>query len=305
MNYIIQAQNLVKKYGHFEAVKGIDFNIPKASCFGFLGPNGAGKTTTMSMLYCFVRVTSGSLSIAGLTPPSDEREIKKILGIVPQDNNLDPDLSVFENLVVYARYYGLSLKQSKNKIEELLDFFELGEKRNVRIPQLSGGMKRRLVLARALLHDPKIIILDEPTTGLDPQARHLIWERLESLKKTGKTFVLTTHYMDEAERLCDELVLMDQGKILEQNTPHKLIEKHIGKETIEIIIDNQKVDSILDHLSPFKFTWEKTSARLFIYTHEGHKILEKLIQLNNFEFLHRRSSLEDVFLKLTGRELRE
>ena len=305
MHYIITAKKLTKHYNGFEAVRGIDFQIKNASCFGFLGPNGAGKTTTMSMLYCYVKITSGELTIAGLNPSHDERQIKQILGVVPQENNLDPDLSVYENLVVYARYYGISHKKSKSKIEELLDFFELTEKKNVRITQLSGGMKRRLVLARAFIHDPQIIILDEPTTGLDPQARHLIWERLEKLKSTGKTFVLTTHYMDEAARLCDELVLMDHGKILNQGKPQDLIHKHIGKETIEIKIMSEKMDSLIEKLKEFNFTWEKTATRLFIYTNQGHHILEKIVALNSFEFLHRQSTLEDVFLKLTGRGLRE
>ncbi len=305
MEYIIQAKNLVKHYNGFEAVKGIDFLIKKGSCFGFLGPNGAGKTTTMSMLYCYVKITSGELTIAGLSPSHNERQIKQILGVVPQENNLDPDLSVYENLVVYARYYGIPHKKSKLKIEEALQFFELTEKKNVRITQLSGGMKRRLVLARAFIHDPQIIILDEPTTGLDPQARHLIWERLEKLKASGKTFVLTTHYMDEATRLCDELVMMDEGKILDQGKPQDLIQKHIGRETIEIKVVDDKMDEILEKLKEFKLGWEKTGTRLFLYTNQGHQILEKIVAMNDFEFLHRQSTLEDVFLKLTGRGLRE
>ena len=305
MHPIIEAKNLRKSYGSFEAVKGVNFAIPQGSCFGFLGPNGAGKTTTMSMLYCYVTITSGELTISGLNPKKDQRKIKEILGVVPQENNLDRDLSVYENLVIYGQYFGIPHKKSKPKIEELLDFFNLSEKKDVRISHLSGGMKRRLVLARALLNDPHIIILDEPTTGLDPQARHLIWERLEKLKATGKTFVLTTHYMDEATRLCDELVLMDQGKILEQGKPQDLIHKHIGRETIEVKVQGEESQKIISTLKNFEFTHEKTGTRLFLYTNHGPQILEKLIEINDFEFLHRQSTLEDVFLKLTGRTLRE
>ena len=305
MHHIIEAKGLTKNYGSFEAVKGINFKIPQGSCFGFLGPNGAGKTTTMSMLYCYVTITSGDLSISGMNPKKDQRKIKEILGVVPQENNLDRDLSVYENLAIYAQYFGISYKKSKEKIYELLDFFNLTQKKDVRIAHLSGGMKRRLVLARAFLNDPQIIILDEPTTGLDPQARHLIWERLEKLKATGKTFVLTTHYMDEAARLCDELVLMDHGKILEQGKPQDLIYKHIGRETIEVKVSENESQKIMTHLKNFNFTSERTGTRLFLYTNQGAQILEKLIELNDFEFSHRQSTLEDVFLKLTGRTLRE
>jgi len=305
MNYVIEAHKLTKKFQNFEAVRSIDFKIREGTCFGFLGPNGAGKTTTMNMLYCYVTITEGELTILGLSPKTDERKIKSLLGIVPQENNLDPDLTVYENLVVYGRYFGISHKQSRPKIEELLQYFNLFEKKHVRITQLSGGMKRRLVLARAFIHDPQVIVLDEPTTGLDPQARHLIWEKLENLKALGKTFVLTTHYMDEAERLCDELVLMDQGKILDQGTPKNLILKHIGRETIEVKINSDKPQFILNHLEGLPFTHEQTEARLFIYTHDGAEVLKKIIELKEYEFVHRRSSLEDVFLKLTGRKLRE
>lgn len=303
--YVIEAKKLSKKFQGFEAVRGIDFKIREGTCFGFLGPNGAGKTTTMNMLYCYVTITEGELSILGLSPQKDERKIKSLLGIVPQDNNLDPDLTVYENLVVYARYFGISHKQSRPKIEELLNYFNLSEKKDVRITQLSGGMRRRLVLARAFIHDPHIIILDEPTTGLDPQARHLIWEKLENLKALGKTFVLTTHYMDEAERLCDELVMMDHGKILDQGTPRELILKHIGKETIEVKALSHEAHLILKHIQALPFTYEQTEARLFIYTHDGPEVLKRIIDLKEYEFVHRRSSLEDVFLKLTGRKLKE
>ncbi|MBI2608113.1 MAG: ABC transporter ATP-binding protein [Deltaproteobacteria bacterium] len=305
MNHVIEAQGLTKKFQNFEAVRGIDFKIREGTCFGFLGPNGAGKTTTISMLYCYVTITEGELTILGLHPKTDERKIKSLLGIVPQDNNLDPDLTVYENLVVYARYFGISHTQSRPKIEELLRYFNLSEKKHVRITQLSGGMRRRLVLARAFIHDPHIIILDEPTTGLDPQARHLIWEKLENLKALGKTFVLTTHYMDEAERLCDELVMMDHGKILAQGTPSELILKHIGKETIEVKVPSREAQLILKHIEGLPFSYEQTEARLFIYTHDGGDVLKKIIELKEYEFVHRRSSLEDVFLKLTGRKLRE
>ena len=305
MNHIIEAHHLVKNYGKLQAVRDIDFKIKKGCCFGFLGPNGAGKSTTMGMLYGLIRPSNGRLTISGLNPVTEHRAIKKLMGIVPQDNNLDVDLSVIENLITYARYFDISKKESLPKINELLHFFELSDKRNVRISELSGGMQRRLILARAFLHNPTLVILDEPTTGLDPQARHLIWERLEKLKKTGTTFILTTHYMDEAERLCDELVLMDHGKILAEGTPNDLIHKHIGRETIEIRIDGGEKESLLEKLHSFQFTSENTPSRLFLYTNEGHKILEKIMSLNDYEFMHRQSSLEDVFLKLTGRGLRE
>jgi len=226
----MEAENLTKNFSDLVAVDSINFKILKGECFGFLGPNGAGKTTTMKMIHCFLPLTSGRLTVAGMDVAENGRGIKKIIGVAPQENNLDPDFTVFHNLMVYARYFDIPKAEAEKRAEELLKFVQLDDKRDVIIEHLSAGMKRRLILARALLNEPQILILDEPTTGLDPQARHLIWDKIRSLQKQGVTIVLTSHYMDEAAQLCDRLIIMDYGKIIEEGKPSDLIRKHVGEE---------------------------------------------------------------------------
>lgn len=257
---IIVARDLKKSFGDFNAVKGIDFEVRRGECFGFLGPNGAGKTSTMRMIYCFSPVSGGFLRVMDGDVQRQARQIKAKLGVVPQDDNLDPDLSVRQNLILYATYFDIPRSEAELRADELLDFLTLQEKANVKIDKLSGGMRRRLLIARSLINKPEVLILDEPTTGLDPQARHVIWAKLRQLKASGVTMVLTTHYMEEAERLCDRLVIMDHGKIVVQGTPQALVEKYVGKEIEE--------------------------------THASRTYL-------------RPANLEDVFLKLTGHELRD
>lgn len=301
---ILQATQLYKRFGTHEVVKGIDFHIMPGQCFGILGPNGAGKTTTLRMLLGLSPISSGSLQILGLSMPQDGRAIRARVGVVPQMDNLDPDFSVAENLDIYANYFGLNQQQKQQRIPQLLAFAELQEKAKVRIDKLSGGMKRRLTIARALLNDPELVILDEPTTGLDPQVRHAIWARLRDLLRQGKTLLLTTHYMEEAERLCDTLMIMDQGKILEQGTPSQLIQKHATDEVLEIrgaglsqvqVQLEQREDCQLELLGDL----------LYCYTPNGKAILHILENYQQLSFMHRRGNLEDVFLKLTGRDLRE
>lgn len=231
---LIEAEDLTKKFGEFKAVDGINFKVFKGECFGFLGPNGAGKTTAIKMIQCVLPLTSGRLYVAGKNVTEDAREIKCIIGVAPQEDNLDPDFTVEQNLLVYARYFDISRNDATKHAEALLKFMALDEKKNVIINQLSSGMKRRLILARALMNEPKILILDEPTTGLDPQARHLIWEKIDNLKREGVTVILTTHYMDEAVQLCDRIVIMDYGKIIEESKPLELVRKHIGEEVLEV-----------------------------------------------------------------------
>ena len=231
---IVQVDNLYKRYDGFTAVDGISFAVQPGECFGLLGPNGAGKTSAIRMMYGFAPPSSGSLRIFGLDVATDWRQIRSRIGVCQQDNTLDPDLSVVQNLLVFAGYFRIPARQARQRAEELLHFFALEKKREAKVGELSGGLARRLTLARALINDPELIILDEPTTGLDPQSRHLLWERLQSLRTQGKTFILTTHYMEEAAQLCDRLVIMDNGKILVEGTPTGLIEAHVGSSIIEI-----------------------------------------------------------------------
>ena len=236
---LIRAENLSKKYDDYLAVDSINFEVFKGECCGFLGPNGAGKTTTIRMIHCFLPVASGKLNVAGLNVSEKPREIKKAIGVAPQEENLDPDFTVLTNLLVYARYFDVPKATALKRSEELLKFFQLEEKRNVIIDQLSTGMKRRLILARALINEPQILLLDEPTTGLDPQARHMIWDKIRDLRKQGVTIILTTHYMDEAAELCDRTLIMDHGKIIEQGAPAELVKKHIGEEVLEVDYNDQ------------------------------------------------------------------
>jgi lipooligosaccharide transport system ATP-binding protein len=292
----LEARGLKKSYSGFEAVKGVDFKVFGGECFGFLGPNGAGKTTTMKMIYGAVIPTGGELAVAGLDIYHHEREIKRRIGVVPQENNLDDELKVEENLLIYGRYYDLPSKLVLRRAEELLDFMQLSEKAEATVEQLSGGMKRRLLIARALLNDPEIVVLDEPTTGLDPQARHLVWDRLRELTNEGKTLILTTHYMEEAARLCDRLVIMEGGLIIAEGTPGALVEEHRSLEELVPILEAAS-DAV-----------ERTGEEsILAYTDDADALLERVrgsgTEIENT--VYRQAGLEDVFLRLTGRRLLE
>ncbi len=303
MSVIVEAKGLRKQYDRLVAVDSIDFQVRKGECFGFLGPNGAGKTTTMKMIYCASPKTAGRLLVAGMDVEVSPREIKARIGVAPQEVNLDPDFTVFHNLIVYSRYFDIPKKVAEERAERLLEFVALKEKRDVVILQLSGGMKKRLILARALLSEPEIIILDEPTTGLDPQARHLIWDRLDELKRQGVTILLTTQYMEEAARLCDRLVVMDQGKILVEGTPQSLVKKHVAKRVLEV----QAEGSLVEELKGWdSLAFEEVGGRVNIYTDEPEKILATLQKKHTIQrSTIRDATLEDVFFRLTGRELRD
>ncbi|OPY21422.1 MAG: Trehalose/maltose import ATP-binding protein MalK [Methanomethylovorans sp. PtaU1.Bin093] len=301
-NLIIKAEGLVKRYGELTAVDGVSFYVEEGEMFGFLGPNGAGKTTTMKMVQCVSPKTSGKLEVFGMDASAHPREIKKDMGVVPQENNLDPDFTVYENLRNYSRYFDIPSKEADKRIAELLDFVQLVDKKNVMSESLSGGMKRRLVLARALLNNPRLIVLDEPTVGLDPQARHLIWDKLRSLKKRGVTIVLTTHYLDEAEKLCDRLILMDHGEIVVEGEPGQIIKDHIGTGVVEV--DNHP--EVVECLQKSGSSYEIMGDIIVIYTNDPMHITDQLsMECSLDKITTRKATLEDVFLKLTGRKLRE
>jgi lipooligosaccharide transport system ATP-binding protein len=305
MTTIIKAEGLTKKYGDFTAVDRISFEIQEGECFGFLGPNGAGKTTTIRMIHCVSPKTSGSLLVNGVQAGIDNRAIKAVTGIIPQEITLDIDLTVRENLLVFARFFDIPRREARTRIDELLKFVELEAKRDCKIDQLSTGMKRRLLIARALLNRPLFIIADEPTTGLDPQARHLIWQRLRQLKSQGTTLILTTQYMEEAQQLCDRLVVMHQGKILKEGTPNRLIDDLIGREVVEIRIAADRDEALIGTLGAGACGHERVGDTLYFYCRDGHDIRRKLIELDLPNTVHRPATLEDVFLKLTGRSLIE
>jgi lipooligosaccharide transport system ATP-binding protein len=302
---VITARGLTKTYGDVVAVDGINFQVSRGEAFGLLGPNGAGKSTTMRMITSTLQRTSGELQILGKDPDRFGPEIRAHLGVVPQQDNLDRQLTVWENILVYGRYFGLSRKFLKGKIEELLDFAQLQEKRNVKSEELSGGMKRRLTIARGLVNEPEILLLDEPTTGLDPQARHVLWDRLFRLKELGVTLVLTTHYMDEAEQLCDRLVVMDKGRIMAEGSPAELIKKYSSKEVLEVRFGSKGNAAAAKKLAAVGDRLEVLPDRILLYTDNGEKALERVTKLglDPVTSLVRRSSLEDVFLRLTGRTL--
>ncbi len=302
---MIIAKGLTKVYGDFKAVDGIDFTVKRGESFGLLGPNGAGKSTTMKMIASTSQRTSGELLILGKDPNKNGPEIRAHLGVVPQQDNLDRELKVWENLMVYGRYFGLSRKWLKVKINELLEFAQLVEKRNNKVEELSGGMKRRLTIARALVSEPEILMLDEPTTGLDPQARHILWDRLFRLKELGVTLVITTHYMDEAEQLCDRLMVMDKGKIMAEGSPAQLIKKYSSKEVLEVRFGSDNNAKVAEQIKGIGERLEILPDRILVYTDNGEKALEKIVKkgLHPVTSLVRRSSLEDVFLRLTGRSL--
>jgi lipooligosaccharide transport system ATP-binding protein len=301
----VAAEGLRKSYNGFEAVRGVDFRVYRGECFGFLGPNGAGKTTTMKMLYGAAIPSAGSLTVAGLDVTREERQVKRRIGVVPQENNLDDDLKVRENLLVYGRYYDIPRKVALQRADELLDFVELGERAEARVDQLSGGMKRRLLIARALINDPQIVILDEPTTGLDPQARLLVWERLRRLVREGKTLILTTHYMEEAAQLCDRLVIMEGGKIVAGGSPDALVEKHVSPQVLEFRADAGHVVRLREVLERAADSVDESGGTLFAYTSDADELLravrESGVEVENTMF--RKAGLEDVFLRLTGRRL--
>ncbi|MDQ4043516.1 MAG: ATP-binding cassette domain-containing protein, partial [Actinomycetota bacterium] len=297
------ARGLKKSYSSFEAVKGVDFEVHRGECFGFLGPNGAGKTTTMKMIYAAAVPTGGELKVAGLDVRSAEREVKRRIGVVPQENNLDEDLKVKENLLVYGRYFDLPRKLVRQRAEELLEFVQLSDQAGAKVEELSGGMKRRLLIARALVNDPDLVVLDEPTTGLDPQARHLVWDKLRQLAGEGKTLVLTTHYMDEAAQLCDRLCIMESGRIIAEDAPRALISEHVSPEVLEFRAPPEALEKLAPIVESLADEVDRIGDALLVYTSDAEAVTRRVrefgVEIRNT--LHRQASLEDVFLKLTGR----
>jgi len=306
---VLSAIDLTKRFGAFTAVDGISFTVSKGECFGFLGPNGAGKTTTMKMITNHLPVTEGSLSVLGMQVMAQARKVKARIGVVPQENNLDTDLQVLENLLVYSRYHGIPRRVAKQRALDLLEFFQLADHALSPIERLSGGMQRRLLIARGLINEPELLILDEPTTGLDPQARHVIWHKLRQLQSQGVTLIITTHYMDEAQQLCDRLVIMDHGKILIEGSPAELIRKHAGTEVVEVRLrEDEDRDSCLGAMGgtvPEGAEVECSADTLYVYAQDASAVLASFSRTSDRTVLHRRATLEDVFLRLTGRDLRE
>jgi lipooligosaccharide transport system ATP-binding protein len=302
---VIRAARLTKTYGTFAAVDAIDFGVERGESFGILGPNGAGKSTTMRMLGATLRRTSGDLSILGRDPSREGPTIRAHLGVVPQQDNLDTELTVAENLFTYGRYFGLPRSYLRPRIDDLLAFAQLEEKRDAKVDSLSGGMKRRLTIARGLVNEPSILMLDEPTTGLDPQARHVLWDRLFRLKETGVTLVITTHYMDEAEQLCDRLVVMDGGRIVAEGTPADLIRAHSSREVVEVRFGSDRNADVAASIRDVGIRQEVLPDRILVYSDEGESDLQAIVARGFMPVtsLVRRSSLEDVFLRLTGRTL--
>lgn len=299
---VIVAEDLTKQFGEFVAVDRVSFAVGEGEVFGFLGPNGAGKTTTMKMIQCVSPKTAGKLTVFGMEVSTHQREIKKLLGVVPQENNLDPDFTVHENLMVYSRYFDIPRTSAERIIAELLDFVQLSHKKDTLIEQLSGGMKRRLILARALINTPRMLIMDEPTIGLDPQARHLIWDKIKSLQSQGITVVLTTHYLEEAARLCDRLVIMDYGKILVQGKPDELVREYIGTDIVEAENDPKVIACLERNAS----SYDVLGGRVQVYTNNPQEITYALLKECELgQITARSATLEDVFLKLTGKKLRE
>ncbi|MEN8041656.1 MAG: ABC transporter ATP-binding protein [Actinomycetota bacterium] len=307
MTPLIRATGLTKRFGELTAVDGIDFAVAEGESFGFLGPNGAGKTSTMRMIGATSPISGGELSVLGLDPQSEGPRLRSRLGVVPQENNLDEELSVYDNLMMYGRYFDMSRVEIRERIDELLDFVQLEEKRSAKIQALSGGMKRRVVIARGLINKPDLFILDEPTTGLDPQARHVLWDRLYRLKQQGVTLIITTHYMDEAEQLCDRLVVMDKAKIVAEGSPRSLIDEYAPGEVVELRFPVgvlETLDGQIEQLAP---RTEVLADRALLYTDDADRMIAQVTEdgLEPEMVLARRSSLEDVFLRLTGRSLVE
>ena len=304
---LITARGLVKRFGEFTAVDGIDITVPRGEAFGFLGPNGAGKTSTMRMIGCVSPVSDGELRIFGLDPQRDGRAIRSRIGVVPQADQLDAELTVLENLVIYARYFDISRRDARQRAAELLDFVQLSDRAGSQVEPLSGGQKRRVSIARSLINEPDLLLLDEPTTGLDPQARHLLWDKLYQLKERGATLVLTTHFMDEAEQLCDRLVVMDNGKIVAEGSPAVLIAQYATREVLEVRFGQGRNEERAAQVAGIGERLEVLPDRLLIYARDGEAALSEVHarELVPESALVRRSSLEDVFLRLTGRTLVE
>jgi lipooligosaccharide transport system ATP-binding protein len=304
---LISARKLTKRFGTFTAVEAIDFDVAPGEAFGFLGPNGAGKTSTMRMVACISPRSGGELAVLGMDPATEGASIRARIGVVPQEDTLDTELTVFENLLIYGRYFELSYAETGRRADELLDFVQLKERAKDLVEPLSGGMKRRLTIARALINEPDLLLLDEPTTGLDPQARHLVWDRLYRLKQRGVTLVLTTHYMDEAEQLCDRLVVMDKAKIVAEGSPRALIERYSTREVLELRFPAGSEASLDGRLEGLGERTEQLPDRVLIYANNGEAAAAAAHErgLQPESVLVRRSSLEDVFLRLTGRSLIE
>ncbi len=302
---MIRATRLRKSFGDFEAVKGIDIDVRRGEAFCFLGPNGAGKSSTMRMIAAVSPVSAGELRIFGLDPAVDGPTIRGRLGVCPQEDTLDNELNVFDNLYIYGRYFGIDKATVRERSEELLEFVALTEKRKARVEDLSGGMKRRLTIARSLVNRPDLLLLDEPTTGLDPQARHVLWDQLFRLKQAGVTLVITTHYMDEAEQLCDRLVVMDKGVIVAEGSPRELIEAHSTREVAELRFGVGENEALAEKIADLGDRVEVLPDRLLVYSHDGEEVIAKTHErgLEPVAVLVRRSTLEDVFLRLTGRTL--
>ncbi|GAB2592692.1 ABC transporter [Paractinoplanes abujensis] len=305
MDSLIHARGLIKRFGDFTAVDGIDVDVQRGEAFGFLGPNGAGKSSTMRMIGCVSPPTDGVLQILGMDPRRDGPRIRGRLGVCPQLDNLDIELTVRENLTTYARFFGIPRKEARRRADELLEFVQLAERADSKVEPLSGGMKRRLTIARAMVNQPEMVLLDEPTTGLDPQARHLVWERLFRLKQQGVTLVLTTHYMDEAEQLCDRLVVMDGGRIAAEGSPRALIERYSTREVVELRFNTEEQTAYADKLAGIGERLEVLPDRILLYVPDGDGAVDEVNRrsLSPASVLVRRSSLEDVFLHLTGRTL--
>jgi lipooligosaccharide transport system ATP-binding protein len=304
MSAVLSAHNLRKCYGDQVVVDGLNLSIQRGECFGLLGPNGAGKTTTLRLMLGLIEPDGGYLNLLGRAVPRYAREARLRVGVVPQVDNLDPDFSVAENLLVYGRYFGMQDSEIAARIPALLEFANLAHKRDVKIPTLSGGMKRRLTLARALVNDPDIIFLDEPTTGLDPQARHLIWQRLHELTVQGKTLLLTTHFMDEAERLCHRLAILDQGRLISEGSPRELIARNIEAQVVEVFGERAE-HWAGEHAARYAPRYEVSGETAFCYVNDAQPLLAHLNEQSGLRYLHRPANLEDVFLKLTGREMRD
>ena len=301
--FVIDARYIEKSFGTLKAVAGVSLQVEAGECFGILGPNGAGKTTTIKMLHGAVQPDAGDLRVLGRDVMTQSRLVREGMGVVSQEDTLDRDLTVYENLWVYAGFFGISRKASLSRIKHLLDFMQLREKWNSKIKTLSGGMKRRLHIARALIHEPKFLILDEPTTGLDPQARHLVWQRLRELGARGLTILLTTHYMEEAAQLCDRIGIMDEGKFLVEGAPQALVHERVGDEVYEL--KGGASEELLDSLKSFDVAAESVADMLYLYNRDGMPVMERLIASGRKDFLRRPATLEDLFLRLTGRELRD
>ncbi|WP_114906953.1 ABC transporter ATP-binding protein [Ornithinimicrobium murale] len=302
---IVVAEDLTKVYGQNRAVDGITFSITSGESFGLLGPNGAGKSTTMRMIGGTLTRSGGTMRVAGLDPAERGPEVRAHLGVVPQQDNLDEELTVRDNLIVYGRYFGLPHSYLRTKADELIEFAQLTDKAKSKTTALSGGMKRRLTIARALVNEPKLLLLDEPTTGLDPQARHVLWDRLFRLKEVGVTLVVTTHFMDEAEQLCDRLIVIDHGRIMAEGSPRSLIRDYATREVLEVRFGAQRNAAVVDQLADVATRLEVLPDRILVYTDDGEAALEEISArgLTPITSLVRRSSLEDVFLRLTGRTL--